>query len=99
MKDHMRPVERRKGRIKKMKSVKSRDRRNTPEWDPFEVWRTRVKTGRPRYPSADVLLELAAQRAQRSGVEPSAEVRPLYLRQPDTDINWKTFRTEGVWPQ
>lgn len=68
---------------------------------PSEVLRGlhRVKTGRPRYPSADVLLELAAQRAERSGVAPSAEVRPLYLRQPDTDINWKTFRTEGVWPQ
>ena len=58
----------------------------------------RVKTGRPRYPSADVLLELAAQQAARSGLAPSGEVRPMYLRQPDTAINWTTFRTEGVWP-
>jgi tRNA A37 threonylcarbamoyladenosine modification protein TsaB len=59
----------------------------------------RVKTGRPRYPSADVLLELAAQQASRSGLVPSSDLRPLYLRQPDTEINWTSFRTEGVWPE
>jgi tRNA threonylcarbamoyladenosine biosynthesis protein TsaB len=59
----------------------------------------RAKTGRPRYPSADVLLELAAQQAARSGLVPSSDVRPMYLRQPDTEINWKSFRTEGVWPE
>jgi tRNA threonylcarbamoyl adenosine modification protein YeaZ len=59
----------------------------------------RVKTGRPRYPSADVLLELAAQQASRPDPAQSVELRPMYLRQPDTDINWKTFRTEGIWPE
>jgi tRNA threonylcarbamoyl adenosine modification protein YeaZ len=59
----------------------------------------RVKTGRPRYPSADVLLELAAQQAARPDPAQWVELRPMYLRQPDTEINWKTFRTEGVWPE
>jgi len=59
----------------------------------------RVKTGRPRYPSADVLLELAAQQASRSGLAPTTDLRPMYLRHPDTEINWKTFRSEGIWPE
>ncbi len=59
----------------------------------------RVKTGRPRWPSADVLLELAAGRLARG--EPAApdEVRPLYLREPDVVINWKDFREEAAWKQ
>ncbi len=59
----------------------------------------RVRTGRPRWPSADVLLELAAGRLARG--EPAApdEVRPLYLREPDVVINWKDFREEAAWKQ
>jgi len=35
------------GRIRKIKPVDSVRREEIPEWDPFEVWRTRVRTGRP----------------------------------------------------
>ncbi len=58
----------------------------------------RVKVGRPRYPAADVLLEIAALRADRDEFAGPDSVRPLYLREPDTQINWSEFREEGVWP-
>ena len=56
----------------------------------------RVKTGRPRWPSADVLLELAAGRLARGELVPE-QVRPLYLREPDVAINWQDFREEAAW--
>jgi tRNA threonylcarbamoyladenosine biosynthesis protein TsaB len=59
----------------------------------------RVKTGRPRYPSADVLLEIAAMLAARDTFAGPEDVRPLYLREPDARINWTRFRREGVWPE
>lgn len=58
----------------------------------------RVKTGRPRYPSAEVLLEIAVLRAANDDFAGSEEIRPMYLREPDTAINWTDFREEGVWP-
>jgi len=58
----------------------------------------RVKTGRPRYPSADVLLEIAAIHARRDNFVRPEDVRPLYMREPDARINWSDFREEGVWP-
>jgi tRNA threonylcarbamoyl adenosine modification protein YeaZ len=58
----------------------------------------RVRRGRPRYPSADVMLEIAAIRAAHGDFVPSSEVRPDYMREPDVQINWKTFRSEGMWP-
>ena len=57
-----------------------------------------AKTGRPRYPSAEILLELAEQSLARSGHPVTSVVRPLYLRPPDTAINWSTLRREGLWP-
>ena len=57
----------------------------------------RVKTGRPRWPSADVLLELAAGRIARGELAAPEEVRPLYLREPDVAINWQDFREEATW--
>ncbi len=59
----------------------------------------RVKTGRPRYPSADVLLEITELQARRDDLSSSPEVRPIYLRQPDAAISWTRFRTEGIWPE
>lgn len=59
----------------------------------------RVKTGRPRYPSAEILLELAEQGIARSGHPVTSVVRPMYLRPPDTAINWTTLRREGLWPE
>lgn len=58
----------------------------------------RVKRGRPRYPSADVVLEIAAIRARRDDFVRPEDVRPLYMREPDARINWTDFREEGVWP-
>ena len=58
----------------------------------------RVKTGRPRWPSADVLLELAAGRLAKGELAPE-EVRPLYLREPDVNINWQDFREEAAWKE
>ena len=58
----------------------------------------RVKKGRPRYPSADVLVEIGAIHARRDNFTPPEDVRPLYMREPDAKINWTDFREEGVWP-
>jgi len=58
----------------------------------------RVRRGRPRYPSADVMLEIAAIRATHGDFVASSDVRPDYMREPDVQINWKTFRSEGLWP-
>ncbi len=58
----------------------------------------RVKRGRPRYPSADVLLEIGALRAKGDNFVRPEDVRPLYMREPDAQINWTDFRDEGVWP-
>jgi len=58
----------------------------------------RVRLGRPRYPSADVMLEIAAIRAAHGDFTAAEDVRPDYMREPDVQINWKTFRSEGVWP-
>ena len=57
----------------------------------------RVKRGRPRYPSAEILIELAAQRAGKALHPAGGEVRPLYLRAPDAAINWASLRREGLW--
>lgn len=59
----------------------------------------RVRRGRPRYPSAETILEIAAMKARRDEVTLADEVRPLYMREPDVDINWSTFRSEGAWPE
>lgn len=59
----------------------------------------RVRVGRPRYPSAEALLELAVQQVEREEFPRPEEVRPLYLREPDVSINWERFREEGAWPE
>ena len=58
----------------------------------------RVKVGRPRYPAADVLLEIAALKLGNDDVVGPEHVRPLYMRDPDATINWSDFREEGIWP-
>ncbi len=59
----------------------------------------RVRRGRPRYPAADVLLEIAAVKAAQEEFAAPEEVRPLYLREPDAAINWTEFDAEGLWPE
>jgi tRNA threonylcarbamoyladenosine biosynthesis protein TsaB len=58
----------------------------------------RVRRGRPRYPSADVMLEIATIRAVHGDFVAAEDLRPDYMREPDVQINWKTFRSEGLWP-
>jgi tRNA threonylcarbamoyladenosine biosynthesis protein TsaB len=58
----------------------------------------RVKVGRPRWPSADVLLELAVARMAKGDLPAPDDVRPVYLREPDVTINWKDYREEAGWP-
>ena len=58
----------------------------------------RVKVGRPRFPGADVLLEIAALKLANGDVVDPEDVRPLYMREPDARINWTDFREEGMWP-
>jgi tRNA threonylcarbamoyladenosine biosynthesis protein TsaB len=56
-----------------------------------------IKTGRPRYPAADAVVEIARARAQKGDLPHPDEVRPRYLREPDVTINWSDFRSEGPW--
>lgn len=58
----------------------------------------RVKLGRPRYPAADTIVEIAQMRAKRDQFASPEEVRPLYMREPDAQINWADIREEGLWP-
>lgn len=57
----------------------------------------RVKTGRPRYPSARALAEIGSGKLERGEAPHPDEVRPLYLREPDVTINWEKLRSEGPW--
>jgi len=58
----------------------------------------RVRTGRPRYPAADNLLKIADLLAKHGKLSDPGDVRPIYMREPDVQINWKSFRSEGAWP-
>lgn len=58
----------------------------------------RVRKGRPRFPSADVLLEIAALRAKHGDVAGAEDIQPMYMREPDAAINWSDFRVDGRWP-
>jgi len=58
----------------------------------------RVRKGRPRYPSAEVLLEIAALRAEQGDFTGADDIAPMYMREPDTAINWSSFRVDGGWP-
>lgn len=58
----------------------------------------RARKGRPRYPSADVLLEIAEMRAAQGEFAGIEDLQPIYLREPDAKINWSEFREEGLWP-
>lgn len=48
------------------------------------------------YPSASSLVMLAHAQAMREQFVPSWELKPIYLRQPDAEINWTT--REGGLP-
>jgi tRNA threonylcarbamoyladenosine biosynthesis protein TsaB len=59
----------------------------------------RVKTGRPRYPSADVLVDLVAGALDKDEVPHPDELRPMYLREPDVTLNWAAIRPESPWDE
>lgn len=57
----------------------------------------RVKSGKPRYPYAVALAEVARGKYERDEIPPPSEIRPMYLREPDVTINWAKLRSEGPW--
>ncbi|MDK1018934.1 MAG: tRNA (adenosine(37)-N6)-threonylcarbamoyltransferase complex dimerization subunit type 1 TsaB [Actinomycetota bacterium] len=68
---------------------------------PAEMWTglQRVRRGRPRFPSAETILEIAAMKERSGATLGPDDVRPVYMREPDVQINWESFRSEGAWPQ
>ncbi|MEN8040388.1 MAG: tRNA (adenosine(37)-N6)-threonylcarbamoyltransferase complex dimerization subunit type 1 TsaB [Actinomycetota bacterium] len=68
---------------------------------PESIWTGlhRIRKGRPRYPSAETILEIAALKAEQGKLSDPDDVRPFYMREPDVQINWEAFRSEGAWPQ
>jgi hypothetical protein len=38
-------------------------------------------------------------KAARGETTDVADVRPLYMREADVQINWKAFREEDAWPR
>jgi hypothetical protein len=44
------------------------------------------------------MLEIAAIRVAHGDFVAAEDVRPAYMREPDVQINWKLFRSEGMWP-
>lgn len=56
-----------------------------------------VKTGKPRYPYAVALAEIAAGKYERDDYPSPEDVRPMYMRDPDVTINWEKLRKEGPW--
>lgn len=59
----------------------------------------RVRQGRPRYPSADVLVEVASPMIDKGSFPHPDEIRPLYLREPDVTLNWAAIRPESPWAE
>ena len=57
----------------------------------------RVKTGMPRYPSADALAEVVVARAERGEFGDPDDVRPLYMREPDVTLGSIHLREGGLW--
>ncbi|MFZ0625883.1 MAG: tRNA (adenosine(37)-N6)-threonylcarbamoyltransferase complex dimerization subunit type 1 TsaB [Acidimicrobiia bacterium] len=57
----------------------------------------RVKAGKPRYPYAVSLAEIARGKYEKDEYPPPDDVRPLYMREPDVTINWAKLREEGPW--
>ena len=44
-------------------------------------------------PTDDVVIP------QKGDVADPDDVRPFYMREPDVDINWSAFRSEGAWSE
>ncbi len=57
----------------------------------------RVRQGRPRYPHAETLIEIGAGFLARGDAPDPDDVRPLYLREPDVNINWAVLNPKSPW--
>jgi tRNA threonylcarbamoyl adenosine modification protein YeaZ len=57
----------------------------------------RVKVGKPRYPYAVALAEVARGKYEKDEILTTTEIHPMYLRDPDVTINWSKLRQEGPW--
>ncbi len=54
----------------------------------------RVKRGGPRYPHAEDLIEASGGALESDEIPHPDEVRPLYLREPDVQINWTALESD-----
>jgi tRNA threonylcarbamoyladenosine biosynthesis protein TsaB len=57
----------------------------------------RVKTGRPRFPAARALIQIGAGQLERGEVPGPEEIRPLYLREPDVNLNFEKLSPVDPW--
>lgn len=57
----------------------------------------RVRQARPRYPHAETLIEIGAGLLARGESPHPDDIRPLYLRDPDVNINWSLLNPAGPW--
>lgn len=73
------------------------------DWEsmPESTWTGlhRVRKGRPRYPTAATIIEIAAMKVVSGQTTDVDDVRPLYMREADVQINWTAFRSEDAWPR
>lgn len=54
----------------------------------------RVKKGAPRYPHAETLIVATGAALEADEIPHPDEIRPLYLREPDTQINWAALESD-----
>ena len=52
----------------------------------------------PSIRDVDVMLEIAALQAKHEDFAGAEDIRPLYMREADTAINWSSFREDHAWP-
>ena len=57
----------------------------------------RVKVGKPRYPYAVALAEVARGKYEKDELPSTTEIHPMYMSEPDVTINWSKVREEGPW--
>lgn len=57
----------------------------------------RIKVGRPRFPLAEWLPDLAMTRFEQNNTPSPDEVRPMYLREADVQISSKHMQGFGPW--
>lgn len=54
----------------------------------------RVKKGGPHHPQAEALIETTAAALESDEMPHPDEVRPMYLREPDVQINWAALESD-----